>query len=207
MFHGHAARPGVRFPNDPSHSLGEDLSEPLRLSRNGRIVPNVFQPRSSMIVSESIALKLARFQNTVALPVVFEKLVDFDYKAGDFSYFDRADFRRDPMRNDPATIIQRLPDRPKLHGRISPFIELVIPMISHATAQLGKDRKRKSVVFQTEDLGSLKAFPLDLSPSLLQTFPVIWAKGCTLFVEEAFAEIERDLDLDYFHVASSMTPW
>jgi hypothetical protein len=41
MFHGHVGRPSLRFPNNPSHNLGEDLAEPLRLSRNGRIVPKV----------------------------------------------------------------------------------------------------------------------------------------------------------------------
>jgi hypothetical protein len=207
MFHGHAERPSVRFPNDPAHNVGEDLGEALRLSRNGRIVPQVFQPRSSMIVSEPIAQRLARFQNAVLIPVLFDKLVDYDFTAGDFSFYDQSAFRRNPMRNDPATLIQRLPDIPELHSRIGSFFELVIARIDQSSVKPRDDKSRRPVGFQIEYLGSLKAVTLKLSPLLLQLYPMMWAEGCILFVEAAFADIKRHLDLDYFFVAESVTPW
>src|SRR5262249_39584944 len=123
LFHGWAERAGVPFPNSVSHFLGDNLSDPLLLTRNGINVPEVFIPATSLVVSSALAEPLKQLPHVILLPTVLKKVVAYAYTPGDFSYFDRPEFQRDPWREDPETLLDRLPDVPSLHQEIGPFFE------------------------------------------------------------------------------------
>jgi hypothetical protein len=203
MFHGEDERTGVTFPNSPSHSLEGDLSEPILLSRNGTVIPDIFMPSTTLIVSAGVKEKLESLPNVVFLNVVFKKLVDYPYAADDFSYFQRPEYRRDPRKEDPETLIRRLPDCPALHRKSGAYFELVT-CNAHVAKKEFRDLAR--VTFLKPDLGEFVRTNVALSREMITKYPILWAEGGILFTEDAFARIRNHFDLAYFTITKVQGP-
>jgi hypothetical protein len=80
MFHGEDELKSGTYKTNPSHYLGEDLSDIVSLSRNGRAVPDVFMPSTSLIVSDRVMKMLQGLPNVIFLEVEFKKIIDFPYQ-------------------------------------------------------------------------------------------------------------------------------
>jgi hypothetical protein len=203
MFHGHARRAGIDFPDNPSHTLGADLSDPLVLDRNGRHIPPVFLPSTTLVVSESVKAELPASANVVLLPVKFGKLVDYPYQAGDFSYYDRPAFRRNPRREDPETLIERLPNVPVLHERAGRYYEVVVAWqddVAERYADLAP------VAFTVDVLGAWEDMEVRLSPTLLEDCPILVVPMGLVLSNPVWEKLQPHLDMDYFRVAEGKEP-
>ncbi|MFL5244405.1 MAG: hypothetical protein ACJ8FY_20080 [Gemmataceae bacterium] len=195
MFHGEQEAHSGVYKNNPSHNLGEDLSDLLCLSRNGRIIPDVFMPGTSFVVSNVVKEKLAGLPNAIFLDVVFKKLIDFYYKAGDFSYYDTPQFQQSPRRADPEKLIKKLPDVPSLHKQIGAYYELVV---AHLDDVVSKYNDAIQVDFNIVDLGDIKQVSMNISKRILVEYAILRTYHGVLLNEIAFEKVSSFMDWDYF---------
>ncbi len=197
MFHGEDERADVKFPESPSHHLDEDLSLPVLCSQNVHRMPHVFKPSTSLIISSEVRRALGDLAHVVYLEVKFKKLVDYSYSAGDFSYFSRKEYRRDPFGEDPETLLDRLPDVPQLHNQIGPYFEVV--NAKHMDI-VDKFPNREVLNFTYPYLGGNEPDSLEVSQDMLSEYPILWARCGILLTERVYTEIDRYIVKDYFTV-------
>lgn len=196
MFHGEAERKGYIRSSSKTHFLGDDLSDPLLITRNGRRVPDIFEPDwAGLVVSEKVKNALAKLPNVAFSKVVFKKLIDFPYEAGDFSYYDQPRFRRNPRRWDPEKLLKRLPAKPELEAAIGSYYELVIAKHwevakTHPGLVQFYYETRKLVTPETHEIG--------LTPSLLANYPILRVEEGIMFSAKAFEVVSPFFDWDYF---------
>ena len=174
------------------------MSEPLIVDRNGRHIPSVFLPGTTLIISESVKALLPVSENVVYLPVKFGKLVDYPFQAGDFSYYDRPAFRRNPEREDPETLIERLPDVPVLHGRTGAYYEVVVAWQDEVIERYADTTP---VTFTMDVLGDWEDVEVRLSQTLLDDYPILRVPGGLVLSNAVWEKLQPYLDMDYFRVA------
>jgi hypothetical protein len=196
LFHGECEDNESHKPL-PTHQIGDDLSKPLVLSRDGWFVPHIFKVSTSLVISSEVKNALGELSNVVYLPVVFKKLVDYPFRAGDFSYFDTLEFRRDPRAADPEKLIKRLPDVPRLHAQVGDYFELVIGNYHFV---MEKYANRRQIHYEYPYLGGQEPATLEVTEDMLASYPIMWADGGYVLIEEVFARVREFLDLDYFTV-------
>src|SRR6266851_9417075 len=121
MFHGEVGRRGFISPDDCSHYLDSLDEDPLLITSNIHSMPDVFRASSSLVVSQPVRSKLQAYPQVQFLEVEFEKLVDYPYQAGDFSYYKRKEFRAEPRKENPETLLARLPNVPALRNSIDNY--------------------------------------------------------------------------------------
>jgi len=197
MFHGKDERVDVDLPESPSHHLGEDLSLPVLCTRNVYGMPHVFKPSTSLIVSLAVRNVLGVLPHVVYLQVKFKKLVNYTYWAGNFSYFDRAEFLRDPYAQDPETLLDRLPDVPALHKQIGEYFEIVTA--NHMDI-LSEFPNRDALEFTYPYLGGDEPGMLEVSQDMLKEYPILWADCGIILTESIYGRLDRYIDRDYFNV-------
>ena len=193
MFHGIAELKGD--PNATCHFVGDDLSIDLLVRRNGLVVPPIFQPGLSIIVSNRVKSSLSGLANIIFVPVVFHKLVNYPFAIGDFSYFDQADYLQDPVQFDPETLIDRLPDVPALHARVDSYYEIVVPIDNRIASQYSD---LQTVQVPQGSPSSDQWEDALLSEAMFSDYPIIWAWEL-LFTDRAFAIIEPFLDWNFYY--------
>jgi len=194
MFHGKVSRKGIAYPEDPSHSPS-DLLDPLCLSRNGRLIPEVFLPATNLVVSSSVRKELELLTNITLLEVAFTKLVDYNYQAGDFSYYHRPEFRKHPEKEDPETLIERLLDAPQLHWTVGQYYEVVVPWLDDI---LDCYSDHKVTVFHANPFGFNERFELLLSERLLEEYTIVRAQPGLILNVSTFEILAPHIDWDYF---------
>src|SRR5438876_3880130 len=111
MFHGQGKLAGLDEWDSCDHKPGDDLTIPIRYTCNGFHTPDVAMPSLNFIVSERVRSVLVDLPGLAFAPVVLEKVIELPYSAGDFSFYDRADYRRNPRRYGPETVFRRWKDR------------------------------------------------------------------------------------------------
>jgi hypothetical protein len=201
MFHGEARRRGLPEHKNPCHHLGDELTEPIELSRPGTRVPDIFMPRTNLIVSEDVRRVLAPFSGIVFYPVVFSKLIDCTYKAGDLSYYDTHEFHKDPRKHDPEKLIARMPDVPAFHEATAKYFEIVSPW--HETLLGTAGNAVMDVPIRVIYLGDEYTSHLQLSEPLLRAYPII-ASGMAdcgpgiIIRSDVYQVLFPHFDWDYF---------
>lgn len=204
-FHGEAQRRDVPGGKDPSHSLGDDLSEPLLLSRNGMNVPDVFMPRSSLIVSDMLRGKLEPIGLSF-LQVIMKKVVAYEYQAGDMSYFRTRKFMKNPRAHDPETLIARLPDVPALRMSLSSYHEVIAPRLERIVADY--PTATSPVPFDVIIGGGEERTCVHLCCAMLSKYGIVRVSGtgcgpAHVLSQQAFEVMEPYLDWDYFVKSTS----
>ena len=197
MFHGEASRQGSSFLLNAAHSLDDDFSDPICLSRNGTKIPDVFKPTTNLVVAFHVKEKLEQLPGIAFCPVAFAKLIDFPYQAGDFSYFSTVKYRLNPTKEDPETLIARLPNCPHLHHKAGKYYELVVD----ANWKIEQRYDHLSLVrFVKPYLCQSQIVELKLSRQMLADHPIFWVEGGILLTAMAFRLLSDHLDRDYFSV-------
>jgi hypothetical protein len=197
MFHGEMERADIVFPENPSHNLDDDLSLPPVITRNVYRMPHVFKPRTSLIVSSEVRSVLGDLPHVVYLEVKFKKLVEYAYSAGDFSYFRRKEFVRDPYAQDPETLLARLPDVPHLHDKVGPYFEIVNANYMDIIKAFPN---RQVVSFTYPYLGMEEPDVLEVSEEMLLAYPILWAPCGIVMTEKLYEKLDKYIDKDYFSV-------
>jgi hypothetical protein len=127
--------------------------------------------------------------------VELTKLVDYPFRKRDFSYFDTKRYRRDPVAEDPETLLDRLPDVSPQHPNIGAFYELLVPRLSSVNANAAG---LKTIIIEDGYYYDPRC-EVRISAEILTAYPVL-SSSYLLLNEPFFARLERYLDRDYFLV-------
>jgi hypothetical protein len=195
MFHGQCRLAGLK---SRYHKPGDDLTNPLLYTCNGFRPPDVAMPSLNFIVSERVRSVLMDLPGLAFAPVVLEKVIELPYAAGDFSFYDRADIRRDLRRHGYETVFRRWKDRPELHAAVGARFEVVN---SVDTELAGMYPEAKPVGLPDPRENDDELTPTPLSERMLKENSLVGTMCGTAFAPDAFRRIERFLDRDYFAVA------
>lgn len=190
MFHGLASRSGRDYPRDKTIWASDPLGPELCIKRTTCSVPEVCQPSTHLVVSDHLAKQLSGLSNIRLVPVVFDRLVDVEYKAGDHSWFQRWG------GEDPCDLIRRLPNVAPEASSIGKHYEVQCCRLRDVD-HLYSDGKDLTISVGTPP-GEETAI-IRVSAKLLLDFPILWAADI-LVNEEAYRIIGPAIDLDYFIV-------
>jgi len=178
---------------------------PLSITRNGRIVPDITCPLNHLIVSERARVRLKDLPWVEFRGVVFEKLVDYEWRLGDFSHYDEDSIcRPTPLDEDPGNVIetpiQRLPDVPSLHERIGQFYEMLVPMYRDEDVLSAHGATARRTLALPEALEHLSIREISISQAMIDEVPIFLYYEH--FVNDRFLDAVGDLlDKDFFVVA------
>ncbi len=197
MFHGQpTAKRSLQRERNPR--LGDDLSRPLYLERNGHLIPQVFEPLGSLVVSEEVKSRLIGITNITFLQVVFHKIVDFpSYSFGDFSFEKNSAYKNVIGRARLDRFLDRLPDVPAMHEGLGNYYELIVPRLGDLVHGYTSLRR---ITCRLPFAAAIQEIKLSLSTKLLKDYPIIW-DAYYVFNEDAFERISPHLDRNYFGVA------
>ncbi|HEY7154843.1 MAG TPA: hypothetical protein VH575_12850 [Gemmataceae bacterium] len=197
MFHGEGRRASIADWESCDHKLGDDLSDPILYTCNGYHTPDLAMPSLNFIASSAARAALEGLSGLVFAPVELEKVIHLPYAAADFSYYDRADFRRDPRGCGHDTVFRRWPDRSALHPAVAPRFEVVCGIDSLLAAAYPEARE----VELPDPCGDYDPEASPLSERMLAEHSLVGTMRGTAFTPEAFGRVERFLDPDYYAVA------
>jgi hypothetical protein len=207
MFHGKIDR--IKRYGE-SHFLGQETDEPMNVIRNGRQIPEVFEPRvgCNLVVSEAIRLAIGPLPGLVLRPVHFSKLVDYPYQAGDFTWVEALRAMGPPVYTlddgfsqfHPERLLDILEDIAELHASAGAYYELIVAdQADLAPLYPG----RTAVRLRPNDITG--EVILDASGDLIRDHPITW-NTCYFFDETSFAIVGPHLDNDYFVVVETEIP-
>src|SRR5689334_25405064 len=96
MFHGEGRRKGVPAWESCDHQPGDDLSGPIQYTCNGYRTPDLAMPSLNFVASARARAALAGLPGLAFAPITLAKVIYLSYAAGDYSYYERTEFREDP---------------------------------------------------------------------------------------------------------------
>lgn len=169
--------------------MGDGNSEQVTLTHSGRHLPDIFQPRNNLIVSERVSSELFYFENIELRKVRFGKLVDLFYEKRDFSYY------RNGKSIDPEDMLVRLPDASTTLRDPGVYYELIVPMTDRIAKDF-KETKRIDIYigpteFDERIVGSL-------SEEMIRKYPLVWHDGDFICSESVFDVLSKHIDWDFF---------
>jgi len=194
------------FHGDLKMDKAMSVVEPLSITRNGRIVPDITCPLSRLIVSERAKRRLEGLPGVGFRGVVFEKLVDYEWRLGDFSHYDEDSiFRPTPLDEDPGDVVEnplrRLPDTPELHERIGLFYELLVPCYYSEDVLPDHGSKERRTLTLPKDPKYLSIREISITQAMIDEVPIFFLKD-EYFINDRFLDAVGDLlDKDFFVVA------
>jgi hypothetical protein len=184
MFHGILGPQAARVRD---RATGEMC---LNITRNVHKIPSLFMILSNLVVSEAVKDALRGVPHLHFRPVVFSKLVDYPYQAGEFSpdpEFGNLPFAR------PVDFLLGLPAARGLQHSVGPYFELEAP--SHAA--LEEHYPDLDTVVCRMRRATTPKMKLRLSKEMLTDYPVLWWDHF-FFRQDMFGLIEEYFNWDYF---------
>lgn len=198
MFHGEGRRIGVDDWESCDHKPGDDLSDPILYTCNGYRTSDMAMPSLNFIVSAAAREALDGLPGLVFAPIKLKKVIYLPYAAGDFSYYERSEFRRDPSGRGHETVFHRWPDRPELHAAVAPRFEVVCGLDT-LLAQAYPEAREVELPDPCGEYADLEPSPL--SERMLAEHSLVETIRGTAFTPESFGRVEGFLDPDYYAVA------
>lgn len=189
MFHGTAEREGIAYHDSGACFLNTTHRKQLHISRTGQQVPAVFAPSLNLVLSEEVRKRLIGLPKIDVLPVVFDKLFQFYYRKGDFSWYDA------PLCADSQDLHRILPDVPDYHSQVGPYYELLVARTQDLATE-SSDMREVTITIGPASLE--ETVEVRLPVDLWGRYPIVWDNGCLFFAEGSFQRIEPFLDWDFF---------
>lgn len=178
--------------------LGQSDVPILKVDRDGRRVPDVFDPDGSLVVSGRTKEALSGLPHIEFKDVQFRKLADFYYPKGDLSIFN------EHPHVDEKELLQKAPDNPKFHALIGRHFELVIARYRDVSKNFIDGipvRLRQGRTIRDENPEYVA------SKAMLAEYPIHWPTQVgIIFSEPAFIAIKPFLDADYFESQEYVVP-
>lgn len=191
MFHG-LSRQLDATGEESIHRFGGDLSVPARLKSNAYNIPDISIRSTNLIVSDRVREAIGQRPNVSFCRVIFEKMIHYPYRPGDFSYYNTPEFLRNPNKYDPKSLFDRLPHRPDLVAAVGPYWEVVVPVLSSVA---GSYKPTFQLRCEPSDIDG--EIELDLSADLLKDYCMFWCE-CNFFDSSIYEAIRSYVNLDYF---------
>ncbi|MDB5351435.1 MAG: hypothetical protein JWN86_2682 [Planctomycetota bacterium] len=193
-FHGVAFRKGAAFPFGPKATLHNDEREPIHLIRSYHIAPPITNPCENLVVQQAIAGVVGGWKNATFLEVVIEKLVDFHYEKGDFTY---ERYEPDGTYLSPEQFITELPDNAEAHQGFPNYLELLSPLndevkvagSQRAVVEIGPTRFDDPIEFWFSEVA-------------FREYPLQKKKTTFLLDGRLFDSIAAFIDWDFFMMKS-----
>lgn len=186
MYHGDARRCGHPrpFPDREFYPTPfRGTAEPLELVRSCVDVPDVFQPATSLVVSDRVRQQLATFDGIEVREVGIAKLIDWRYEPDR----DRLEFARRLFDGGDVFDFYPAVDR-----AIGSYFELICPVPEEIGDCCGSD-ELQSIVIDADDE------PVGLCESMFARWPVIWW-SFNLVREDVYRVLEPNMNPDFFIV-------
>ncbi len=197
MFHGitHRLSPGNNLST--SHNHGEDLSDPIFYTCNGYKFPEFANPTGTYIISQNVMELIKELPGLQFGNVIPKKIIYLPYEAGDFSYFERSDFKSNPYKFRYDKIFELWPDRPELRPTCFPRFEIVFAYAYRMAKERYWDAKEIDVPDPTENQGPQKVF---FSEKMLEENSILGDTKGALFSQSALSKIQPYINMDYFEI-------
>lgn len=191
MFHGLAERDGKEVPLDTKVYANSESPSSLVISRPGRHVPEICKPSSHLVVSERYASQLGALPHNRLMPVVFNRLVDVDYGAGDSSWAEKWE------TVDPRQLLRTLPDVREFHHHIGRYYEV---QSYRWRDVVGEYPAAREITIEGGTPPMHETRIIRLSPEMLGEYPILLFFGTAFLSERAFEILSDGIDRDYFLV-------
>jgi len=190
LFHGTATRGGRDLIDSPVTFLTTDARIPLEITRSGTSISDIFTADGNFVVSERVKETISEYAHIEFLPVRFKKLFEWDFKAGDFSFYSKSDEFR---LRDYRPIARKKPDVPAFHELIGSYYEVLVPR----TLDLTNEYPDMSTI--DVELGDLVMGPVEVLCERAQflKYAILWS-GAFLLREDVFAIFDRYIDWEYY---------
>jgi hypothetical protein len=198
MFHGEAIRSGLRSIHAKNATWSNSVRTPLHIIHSKQVIPDVFKPAHNLVVSERVKQRLIDVNHVEFVEVVFDKLVDFYYEKGSFTYFDSKDSFTELGEIIPAIdYLISLPDDREAHRGLGKYYELVIP----DDEEMVNGLVHTAVSIDIEP-PSWQGDPLVIryNKEVFEQNPIIKVQSSIAFELEVFSRIREYIDMDYFHI-------
>lgn len=201
LFHGSAIRADA--PADPaeygqgtwSHSVGDDLSQPLLLTRSGVFVPPLFKPHVALVARDDLYQRISHFPNLSFADALPQKLLNLWKPIGDFSFYESTDpvIRRNVRR--PDTLLDWMPNDPSLFATFPKCKELVAYNV-HKPQREGGETVRVNFVMDNNRKTNV-AF--ECPRAVFETHPLIWSS--VFFLRHDLFDLLQDaIDPNHFAI-------
>lgn len=184
MFHGLCERSDVSRPSNPCHFWGDDVTQPLLISRNCYNLPDVFLPSTSLIISEAVRTLLSGADVQVS-EIRFAKLFNEPYAMGDYSYQDRLE-----VDESFFSYVDYLVDEPDLHKTVGMYYEVLAKNLYRCGRAQAKVKLPKDDGYIYE--------PVSLE--VLDTYPVCWSQAGVIIRESEYCKMHDRIDRAFFYV-------
>ena len=205
LFHGDAIRADapvdpaeqVRVQGSWSHSIGDDLSSPLLLTRSGLFVPPIFNPGIALVVREELYQRIYQFPRLTFADVQPLKLVNYWKPIGDFSFYDSTDplIRRHMRR--PDMLLDWMPNDPSLFASFPKCYELVAYNMNKGQ----DDGIRSTTVSFVMNNDRETNVNFTYSSLTIDTYPLLW--GSVFFIRRDLFDLLQDaIDYNHFSIRS-----
>lgn len=201
LFHGHAIRADA--PTDPAdygqdtwaHSVGDDLSQPLLLTRSGVFVPPLFVTGVALVARDDLYQRISHFPNLSFADALPHKLINLWKPIGDFSFYESTDpvIRRNVRR--PDTLLDWMPNDPSLFATFPKCKELVAYNVHKPQGETG-DTLRVNFVMDNHRKTDVE---FECSRAVFETHPLIWSS--VFFLRHDLFDLLQDaIDPNHFAV-------
>jgi hypothetical protein len=158
----------------------------------------VATPSLNFVVSERVRTALESLPGLRFAAVAIERVISLPYAAGDFSFADRPEFRRNPAHFWDERAFRLWPDRPDLHAPIGPRYEVVV---GNAHRRAPEYPEARDVLLPEPTGASAGEEAAPLCARMLEERSMARTPRGTAMTPEAFGRIGPYLDQDYYAVA------
>lgn len=192
LYHGKSEMADFNSTGTYSHYIGGDLSSPLLLTRSGSMVPPLFKPGNSIVVTEKVYDEINSKMSVAGVAAKPKKLINCWFPAGDTSYLTSKKFPY--LRQRPDKVLEKTPNDPFLFDDFPNCLELVA--FNTATDPTPEKDFEFNFKLKRNDLISVKR---KVSKTNLEKYPLTWC-AVPLMRYDLFEIVEKYIDPDYFEV-------
>ena len=172
--------------------FGDDLSQPVLLTRSGLFVPSLFKPGNSLVVTQNIFSEINKKVEVLGAVAEPKKLINCWLPAGDTSYLwsDKYSF----LKNRPDKVLEWSPNDPKLFDYFPLCHELVA--FNAATDPSNEKEIELHIKFKKNDLINIKK---NVSKVNMEKYPLSWC-GAPILRFDLYEILKKYIDQDYFEI-------
>ena len=192
LFHGDMERSDFKITDKYSHFLGEDLSQPVLLTRSGSFIPPLFQPGTSFVVTQKVFSEINSKIKVLGVMAKPKKLINCWLPKGDTSYLWSDNFFF--LKGRPDKALEKANNDQALFDDFPLCYELVA---FNAATDPSPDKKHElNIKLKRNDLIVIKR---KVSIENMENNPLSWC-GAPILRFDLYQILKKYIDQDYFEI-------